>query len=186
MWTKSEASQDFTALKDACIALDQRFAHWQDSRVTEFKPTAAGHVIRRQETAVRHWPGKVDTYFDLYVAGVWNIFRAARLLLIALIIKVSDSCDEYYIHTAKNMAKDILASIPYHLTDNLQVFLNEGREITKRGRSLGGLLLMHPLYIASEMPFLPEEIRANIRRCLLWIGENMGVGQAVMLARVRY
>ncbi len=199
VWIKSEASfksKDFDALKNESIALDRRFANWQDSRVTEFEPTVTGHVIRSpHESAITvgYWPGKVDTYFDLYVAGVWNIFRAARLLLVALIIKLSDtlgdndSCVDH-IHTANRIVKDMIASVPYHLTDNLQVFLSElatSTEIKKPGRSLGGLLLMHPLYVASKMPFLPENMREYMRRCLTWIGSNMGFGQATLLAKVR-
>jgi hypothetical protein len=199
VWRKSEASfesKDFNALKNESIALDRRFANWQDSRVTEFKPIVTGHVIRTEYEsgiAVGYWPGKVDTYFDLYVAGVWNIFRAARLLLVALIIKLSDSLGDNescidHIHAANRIVKDMVASVPYHLADNLQVFLSElatSTEITKPGRLLGGLLLMHPLYVASKMPFLPEKMQEYMRRCLTWIGSNMGFGQATLLAKVR-
>lgn len=98
----------------------------------------------------------------------------------------SDDCCSPYLHTAHSVVEDMLASIPYHLTENLQVFLNEpSKGINKRGRSLGGLLLIHPLYVASEMPFLDEETRIYMRNCLEWIGENMGFGQATMLAKVR-
>jgi hypothetical protein len=199
LWAKSEVSfesKDLTTLKNESIDLDRRFANWQESRVTEFKPSLAGHAIRspsESQVAVGYWPGRVDTYFDLYVAGVWNIFRAARLLLVASIIKLSDSFEDNdslanHINTANGVVKDLIASISYHLTDNLQIFLSElatGTEITKPGRSLGGLLLMHPLYVASEMSFLTEEIREYLRRCLTWIGSNMGLGQAGLLARVR-
>ena len=169
---KSETSfdsKDLNVLKTESIALDRRFANWQDSRFREFKPTVTGHVIRshhESEIAVRYWPGKVDTYFDLYVADVWNIFRAARLLLIALITKLSDtlgdsdSCVDH-IYTANRIIKDMVASVLYHLADNLQVSLSElptSTEITKPGRSFGGLLLIHPLYVASKMPFLPEKM----------------------------
>ena len=199
VWTKSKASfksKDFNALKNESVALDRRFADWQDSRVTEFKPTITGHVIRSKhesEIAVGYSPGRVDTYFDLYVAGVWNIFRAARLLLIALIINLlnilenNDSCADH-IHTAKHIFEDMVASVPYHLADNLQAFLCElttSTEITQPGRSLGGLVLIHPLYVASSMPFLPEQMREYLRRCLTWIGSHMGFGQATLLAKVR-
>ena len=30
---------------------------------------------------VGYWPGRVDKYFDLYVASVWNTVRMARVLL---------------------------------------------------------------------------------------------------------
>lgn len=184
------------ALKDESTALDRRFANWQDSRVTEFKPTSIGKVLPRQpefENSVGCWPGKVDTYVDLYLAGVWNIFRAARIMLIALIVKLSadlgesDSCDDC-IHTANRLVEDMAASIPYHLAENLQEFFSEletGTGVTQPGRSLGGLLLIHPLYVISNMSFVPESMRVYVKRCLEWIGNNMGLGQAILLAKVR-
>jgi hypothetical protein len=199
LWTKfqnSQKSKDFFTLRNESILLDQRFAKWQESRVTEFKPTGIGHISRKEnemKVAVGYWPGKVDTYFDLYVAGVWNIFRVARLQVVDLIIKLSDALEVNdgrvdHIHTAHCIVEDMLASIPYHLVDNLQAFLNEvttSIEITDRGRSLGGLFLMHPIYVASKMPFLPNNIREYIQRCLIWIGSHMGLGQATLLAKVR-
>lgn len=198
-WEKLETScesRDLTALKKETIVLDRRFAEWQGSRVTEFRPAICGHVSQtkhKSDIKVGNWPGKIDTYFDLYVAGVWNIYRAARLLLITLIFKISyaqgdkDRCIDHT-STATRIGEDIIASIPYHLADNLQVFLSglaTDDGITDPGRSLGGLLLIHPLYVASNMPFLPKDMREYMRRCLTWIGSNMGFGQADLLAKVR-
>jgi hypothetical protein len=199
--TKSEeASSDFATLKKESLALNLRFTSWQSSLIPEFNPTVIGHISsqRKSETEippVSYWPGaNVETYFDLYVAGVWNIFRTARLLLLALIIKLElsdlDGSDvEEYIHTANKIVEDMLASVPYHLVDNLQVFLRESHtsnEITypNSGRVLGGLLLMHPLYVSSRMGFLDKRMREYMRGCLGWIGEHMGIGQATVLAKV--
>lgn len=198
-WINSEASfelEEFKALKAESISLDRRFAEWENSRVPEFKPTVVGHVGRSKyesEISVAYWQGKVDTYLDLYVASVWNIFRMARLLLATLIVKLSDALgsDDSCVgplHTANRIVEDIVASIPYHLVDNLPVFLDElasSTEITDPGKSLGGLLLMHPLFVASTMPFLPRNTREYMRRCLTWIGSNMGLDQASLLAKVR-
>jgi hypothetical protein len=194
--TKSEEaslseSTELTALKKETLALDRRFAKWQSSRVPEFKPTVIGHVSAKKsqnEISAGYWPAKVETYFDLYVAGVWNIFRTARLLLLALIIKLElsdDACVDEYIHTAHLIVEDMLASVAYHLADNLQDFLTS-TEITNPGRVLGGLLLMHPLYISSQMLFLDKSMREYMLRCLGWIGEHMGIGQATVLAKVRW
>ncbi len=90
-------------------------------------------------------------------------------------------------HTADRIVEGIAASVPYHLTDNLQVFLGElatETEIKSPGKTLGGVLLIHPLYIASKMPFLSERMREYMRRCLAWIGSTMGLGQAALLAKV--
>jgi hypothetical protein len=139
------------------------------------------------------WPGGVDTYFDLYVAGAWNVFRSAWLLLCALNLGLSkilgpDDNDMNRMLTAGGLVEDMIASIPYHLVDNLQLFLAEVEEIgeiTDHGKTLGGLLLLHPLYIAANLSFVAEDMREYMRTCLRWIGSDMGFGQATFLAEVR-
>ncbi|KAE9380961.1 hypothetical protein N431DRAFT_323148 [Stipitochalara longipes BDJ] len=197
LWIDSEerhSPRDFLQLKRVSVALNQQFAQWQGSRVTEFIPTTIGNIDQNNPDlppGAGYWPGKVDTYFDLYVSGVWNVYRIARLLLIALIIKLSnasgenDACVEY-IHTANCIVEDVVASIPYHLADNLQVFLSSippNNGFMDPGKFLGGLLLIHPLYIASELPFISEQIRSYMRTCLAWIGSDMGFGQATLLSK---
>lgn len=103
------------------------------------------------------------------------MFRQTRLLLLTTLIKIVSSNQHHYIATAQTLVGDIAASIPYHLTDNLQVFLREGKMET--GRGLGGLLLMHPLYVASM-------VDESMRSWLVWIAENMGIGQAGLLAKM--
>jgi hypothetical protein len=199
VWNKSEAVLEMEAvhaLNNEITALDGRFINWQKSRIPEIQPTTIGHVEERQHAEKVHvgfWPGKIDTYFDFCVAGMWNIFRAARLLLNLLRVKLCDTtgdtngCAEYKT-IANEIAKDIAASIPFHLTDNLHVFVNEletSSEIREHGRLLGGVLLMHPLYVATQVPYLQEQLRDYMRSCLEWIGSAMGLGQATLLAKVR-
>ena len=198
LWTNSGTlftPEQVSALKAASMDLDQHCTEWEDSRLEEFKSVTIGDISHQQEDSeipVGYWPGKVDTYFDLYVAGVWNIFRSARLLLIALIMKHSDmvrNSENYikYTRKANTIVKEMIASIPFHLADNLQVFrsqLSEDTRVIEPGKYLGGLLLIHPLYVASEMSFVPETMREYLRRCLEWIGLNMGFGQATLLASV--
>lgn len=176
------------------MALFSKFSEWQDTRTFDFRPTTAGCVRPRDDTSpplAGFWPGNIDTYFDLYVAGVWNIFRTARLLLIAIIMRPSKQLEDNrrpeYLGEAQTIFQDLAASVPYHLVDNLPVFTSESSEnttIMDVGKHLGGLLLMHPLYIMTKMECLSAAQRRYARDCLLWIGSNMGVGQATVLATV--
>lgn len=186
---------DISALRDQALALDHLFDEWHNSRVSEFMPITIANIDMSHlwpTSPVGLWPGKVDTYLDLYVAGIWNIFRSAKLLLLALVIRISESLGDTalctgYSQDADRIFTELAASIPYHLTENLPDFINNlpvSKEITDSGRSLGGLLLMHPLYVASMLPFLHEAKRQYMRDCLAWIGSNMGFGQADLLAKV--
>ncbi|KAH8883180.1 hypothetical protein GQ53DRAFT_787037 [Thozetella sp. PMI_491] len=196
LWTRSGAryeSEDACSLLEDCAALDKRFKKWQKTRATEVKPTALGHLTPRGSASAVPagcWPGRVDTYFDLYLAGAWNVFRTARLLLITLMIGLSDasggdSWASYHVLLGQ-IVDDIVASIPYHLAESLPSFMSEysaGEDAISPGRALGGWLLMHPLYLASSLPSLPEDIRGYMKGCLTWMGSNMGIGQAALLGK---
>ena len=149
----------------------------------------------RSKLQIGYWPGKVDMYFDLYVAGVWNICRTARVLLIDLILKLSKMLQDDNNHSiehqdALRLVEDIVSSIPFHLAEDLQVFLRDMEckntvAMMKPGRPVGGLLLMHPIYVASKLSIVPLQLQEYTRECLEWITLYMGIGQASLLAKVR-
>ena len=194
LWSRYEnstSSDQVGSIRKECIALDKVFSEWADARKDYFKPTVVGEVKPSNSFGgVGTWPGNIDTYFDFYVAGAWNGFRIARLLLVDLIIELSDpvSAAEYVV-TGQRTAQDLAASVPYHLAESLPEYLRsakQGQEISKAqsGKVLGGLILMHPLYIASRMRYLSPHLQEYFRVCLEWIGDHMGIGQATLLSRV--
>jgi len=92
---------------------------------------------------------------------------------------------------ANEIANALVSTVPYHLT-NLST-LNEpsgadAGEIQPRlqevGRPVGGLLLMHPMYVVTQMSILGEDMRQYARSTLEWIGKEMGIGEAIVLASV--
>ena len=191
-----ETSNFSPGMEEEISSLYQRFSRWSSSRCPGFRPITVTHLKHsavNSEIVAGCWPGRVDTYFDLYVAGVWNIVRTSQLRIIDMMVKLFDyhgdrKASLHWIPRANALVEDIMASIPYHLTDNMHAFVNQydtGEGITDRGKSLGGLLLMHPLYVASRLPFIPEKMQIYMKQCLLWIGTEMGLGQATLLAEVR-
>ena len=196
-------SDDLHRLLNEAIALDQAFANWQETRSIDFTPWTVSSMSQPQagsKIKVGYWPGKVDMYFDLYVAGVWNTARMARILLLDLILKLSDvlNDNQRYSHehqdalrrNALHLVEDMVSSIPFSLAENLQLFLQDrGKENPvaemQPGIPVGGLLLMHPIYIVSRLSIVPEKMREYMRDCLEWIGTNMGIGQASVFAKVR-
>jgi hypothetical protein len=128
------------------------------------------------------------------VAAVWNTYRKTRLLILDLIFqckeKLGDSKSrEQLRQEAQKLADGIAATIPFFLTNNPETFSlgargreSEGLEV---GRPVGGLLLLHPLWVVSVVSIVPFDMRKQIRQCLTWIGENMGISQAFLLANVR-
>jgi hypothetical protein len=91
---------------------------------------------------------------------------------------------------AQKLSLDIAASIPYYLSDNLQVFLDRTLasdtmpKLMIPGRPVGGLLSMHTLYKVSKLSVVDPVLKDYLKDCLGWIGRNMGIGQATMLSEV--
>jgi len=160
--------------------------------------------------AAGFWPGRLDTYHDPYIASIWNVYRYARLALIDIILQISDlldqRCGQAYIisesmrparaehkEAGRILVEDLLASIPFHLVENLHVFIRDAaaaggtlQEIPNPGRPVGGLLLMHHIESASRLSasLVDADVHDYLKRCLLWISTEMGIGQAGVFARV--
>lgn len=191
----SAATEGLALLMNDAITLDRAFAAWQASQVPELSPRKIDEVATGTPGTppkVGYWPSRVDAYFDLYVAGVWNTSRTARLLLLNLILKLSDILNDD-LDTARHqkdvsiILDDIVASIPYHLAEDTDSIIRGGGKNTffEPGRPVGGLLLMHPIYIASTLPIVPLDVGKYLKECLSWIGTKMGIGQATLFAQVR-
>ncbi len=87
---------------------------------------------------------------------------------------------------AQVLAEALISSIPFHLCSDLSTYLlpNNDVEAIHPGKPVGGLLLLYPLWVMATSPILSAEIRRRLRECLAWIGRNMGIGQASLLANV--
>ncbi|KIW40936.1 uncharacterized protein PV06_06540 [Exophiala oligosperma] len=183
-------SEDINDLLCEAYSWDRDLARWPATR--SYEPAEVSKTeSQTQSRRPPWWPPKADTYFDLYVAAAWNTYRKNRLLLLNVIVQCLERLQEKDAHGRKQaeaagLAKDVLASIPFHLTyasgSLRQVSsLNVGGIAV--GKTIGGMLLMHPLYVASNLPIVPAQLRAHMRECLAWIGGHMGIGQASVFSK---
>lgn len=202
-------SEDINDLLCEAYSWDRDLARWPATR--SYEPAEVSKTeSQTQSRRPPWWPPKADTYFDcmdtlsascyspltmmlaVYVAAAWNTYRKNRLLLLNVIVQCLERLQEKDAHGRKQaeaagLAKDVLASIPFHLTyasgSLRQVSsLNVGGIAV--GKTIGGMLLMHPLYVASNLPIVPAQLRAHMRECLAWIGGHMGIGQASVFSKV--
>ena len=193
------APDELNQSKRKAIALNQAFVQWQEAQIQDVKPRTVGHVSQgraRSKVEVGYWPGKIDAYFDLYVAGVWNAACIFRLLLLDMIVRLSKVLNDNVSHVSEQqdalrLVENIVASIPFHLAADFQIFLHDTQDESaaarkiRPGKSVGGLLLLHPLCIASKLSIVPPRLQDYTRECLEWIATNMGIGQASLLTKVR-
>jgi hypothetical protein len=96
---------------------------------------------------------------------------------------------------AKQVSEDLAASVPFHLVRNPEVFVatphqqqssNGRQEAIVPNISVGGLLLMHVILIASTTSMIPQQISQSFREYLVWIGRVMGIGQAEVVSDVSF
>ena len=71
---------------------------------------------------------------------------------------------------AQKLAEEILCSFPYHLN--------------QPGSVAAGLLILHPLWVVATNASISDSTISCARDCLMWIGREMGIGQANLLADV--
>lgn len=182
-------------IQNEALELDRAFSTWEQTREKSFHPSTVFHIQDNHDLTQCHvglWPGKVDTYFDLYTSAVWNIYRASRLFLVDLILKLSNALNDGRSPDAENevaasLIDGILSSIPFHLVEDLHSFsryVHNSTSIKNPGRAVGGLLLMHSISITSHLDIVNHPTQNYLKRCLGWIAENLGIGQASILAQV--
>jgi hypothetical protein len=86
------------------------------------------------------------------------------------------------------LTEGIVSSISYLLATDLQAFVESATAGSKivPGRPAGALLSMYTLFVLSTLPMVEEKLKVYIKNCLAWIGRHMGIGQANILAKVKY
>lgn len=189
---RSLPESEMQCLMDECLLLDSDLKYWDESRPSALRPVPLGHKGSanhpRQEG---FWPGPVESYLDLYTAGVWNIYRMTRLLLVTLVMEFSDRLgnnarSSEWLLLGQSLANNVASSVPYHLIDDLAACMVESYEghPNDRGRTLGGLLLMHPLYVVKHIPYIDQKLRHYMHVHLERIATNLGIGHAALLAKV--
>lgn len=144
------------------------------------------------------YTGRVDAYADMVICYILNWARAARLYirycglrcLAWLLGPERDYRDTPAYRAARalgtTLIQDIVASIPY-------VFGAARPDMTRQNTALGGryqppslsgMFCMWPAFAAASSDFSTETQRAFLKKALKYISEEMGIGQAAILAGV--
>lgn len=143
------------------------------------------------------YEGRVDAYADMVICYILNWARAARLYIrycglrchAWLLGPDGDYRDTPAYASAAALGamliQDIVSSIPY-------VFGAARLDMTRQTAfgeryqppSLSGMFCMWPVFAASSSDFATETQRTFLKRALKYISEEMGIGQAAILAGV--
>lgn len=131
---------------------------------------------------------------------MWNSYRQCQLHLTDLLSRISRSLSkspeafyksrEYakYCNETRTFIDAICASIPFMLVGE-RIYGNKPMgSIWPQVRPpmfIGGFNLQWVLFTISILEIVPTSVRQNMKTLLLWIGKNLGIRQATVLAHVR-
>lgn len=145
------------------------------------------------------YTGRIDAYIDMFICYILNWARAARLYIRNTALRCrawllgperdyTESL-EYQASAAlgQELVEDIVSSVPY-------VFgaARPGSQAPQspsqsyQPPSLAGVFCMWPVFAAASSDFATETQRVFLKKTLKYISEEMGIGQAAILAGVRF
>ena len=180
------------------------------SEMWRYTVCAHYHDIIGSPEKAELYPGRIDEYYDIWEASLWNGYRTCRIFTQEIILNCLDwlmsnsqceieveRCEA--VQVIQRMVDGICASVPFHLgvhgseEEHMGLTILEDR-LTKQnlfGRSrngsrnveaLGGYLLIWPLFVARNAASIPEIQRRWINGRLSWIGREHGLNQATVLS----
>ncbi|KLO94853.1 uncharacterized protein LW93_3539 [Fusarium fujikuroi] len=180
-------------LQKDLLAIDDEITYWAYDRPPSWNPEVVGEVWMDpaiSEEATFNFAGPVEKYFDIYVATAWNSWRSIHVIYLDHLIHIANSLGQYelvplYKERIDELAASIKASIPFHLCHDVETYIrqaNAGTPLVHSDRLVGGLLLLHPMYALARCTIVDDSTRKYMSKTLRWIGEEMGIRHATILA----
>ncbi|KFY44128.1 hypothetical protein V494_01614 [Pseudogymnoascus sp. VKM F-4513 (FW-928)] len=150
------------------------------------------------------YPGRIDTFPDVWIANVWTLLRVTRLFVSGAVVRCAawlNTSVDYrttpeYAAAARlgtDAVNDIVAGIPFHLgwrgsESELKRFAVAGDNCFSFGdnqnkpRALGAYLSTWPVFSAYCSDFATDAQRTWLKGRLNYITDVMGINQAGTLA----
>lgn len=184
---------------------------WADDQPTAWSPELVGYVLQ-DAPVLEEVPwicsGPVEKYFDsermfvqavtnsiltpttVYVATAWNSWRSMHMVWLDQLFHVSKALGRndlipHCISKVDSLVGGLKASIPYHLSRDVEEYVkqvNVGKPALQTNHLSGGLLLFHHLYSIGRCTIVDASTRQYLANTLRWIGNEMGIGSASVLA----
>jgi len=142
---------------------------------------------------------RADTYCDYFTACRWNTYRQCQLHLTNLLHRImqalsKDPCAYFgqksYLTARKEslaLVDDICASIPFLLLGGSLTTSKTSGATWAQDRPpmlMGGFNLQWLLFTISTLDIVPAYRRMEMKVMLRWIGQELGIGQARVLAEL--
>lgn len=192
---ESPSLDDIEDLRRSAAETITAIKTWGEEQEGEWAPKTVGRISSRMASLSpdgHFWPGRIERFSDVYIAGVWNTWRKTYILALSILVRCrkvlgSTESNKPEESTAQSLAEAVAASVPSHLLERLDEWMleDENRIKTARpGRPSGGLFLLHPLFVVSRATIVSPDLREYFSDRLAWIGRHMGISQASVVADV--
>jgi hypothetical protein len=170
--------------------LDIKYHDWAQNLPPEFAITQV--PVPAAPRCKEVWGEHYNIYSSIFITGIWNHYRCARILANELLrhqvssmlhwsnplnpheIQTEQGAISYEnilpisISTIATLANDIFASVPFFLSTTTQ----------DAPRALAGNLVLWPLYLAAQTSTATPEIQRWAAGRLGYISDTMGIRQA--------
>ncbi|RAL59689.1 hypothetical protein DID88_000322 [Monilinia fructigena] len=186
--------------------IEKQYVEWYDNLPPEWTPRVMAwidDIAEKYLESATCYPGRVDSYVELWMATTHNIARASRLFILTTVSRctawLSSGVDyrltpEYIDiwRQASLLIDDIISSVPFffgwNTEDDLPVVENSyfpcGNESKIGGKGVTGIWAMWPVFAAAASDFATNSQRLWLRGRLKYIAEDLGIRQAEALLQV--
>ena len=183
---KDNIITDDPTIVSSLLEIESRLVKWDSESPAEWVYT----VVPSSEVDSGYWD-RYHIYRHVWMAASWNYYRCARILVNEGLLNHASRAFasaslftpmEYHIQCCCSrgvlyqMSSDICASVSWFKHDQ-----REGSDNVPKGAS--SFLLLWPLYVAGAMDGADNHLRTWVIRQLEIIGSDLGVRQALALAK---
>jgi hypothetical protein len=194
--------EDVLTLMRQAKAIEQGYVDWADSvpDAWGFKPVGWIDTVPTDRLHTSpFFPGKIDKYFEVWTAHIWNLSRGSRLINSSTIVRCAAwLCSPQDYRTTveyekamingRQMIRDIISSVPNCLGEIPRTMDDPaitvaghtfacGEENTVRAKGLSGLFLLWPLFSVAVSDFATDAQRTWVMGRIKYVSEELGVVQ---------
>ncbi|PQE31760.1 negative acting factor protein [Rutstroemia sp. NJR-2017a WRK4] len=194
--------EDVLTLMRQAEAIEQGYVDWANSvpDAWGFKPVGWIDTVPTDRLHTSpFFPGKIDKYFEVWTAHIWNLSRGSRLINSSTIVRCAAwlcSPQDYRttveyekaMMNGREMIRDIISSVPNCLGEIPRAMDDPaitvaghtfacGEENAVRAKGLSGLFLLWPLFSVAVSDFATDAQRTWVMGRIKYVSEELGVVQ---------
>ncbi|OJI84882.1 hypothetical protein ASPTUDRAFT_188979 [Aspergillus tubingensis CBS 134.48] len=197
---KEKILTDRKKMLESAYAIEAELMSWLTSLPGNFPYATIDDPWPTLNWGPKPYNNVYHVYTDFWICNSWNQYRVARIITSDLILTCIRELNsgsplpaDLVTHTsqirntARQLASDICASVPYYFTDSVfklatgQAEMSSRYEIPSQQGFVRGLVLLWPLSMAAATRGLNHPLRHWVLDCLQLIGHGMGIDQALAL-----